>query len=98
MIRQAIDNGHRHRDDSRLRTTRPELRQRTYKWNPTLAARAALMWRSSGYRHLPTPEEVANIDPSWQEEVMLWDGVADFHQAPYEREKDAEKKYGGNNR
>ena len=38
-------------------------------YDAKLALRAALMYERSEFKHMPTPEEVADTDPAWEADI-----------------------------
>lgn len=55
--------------------TRPEMR---FTYDPHLAFRAALRYKATGV--MPTPEEIAGIDPQWEADVSTIIELMDFHE------------------
>jgi len=47
--------------------TRPPLR---FTYDPLLALRAAVRYRQSDYQWMPSIEDIADIDPAWETDVM----------------------------
>lgn len=66
-----------------MRLTRPDLK---FSYNPRLAIRAAIRMEATG--KLPTPDEVAAVDETWENEVYAAREWLRFHQDWHKRPSD----------
>lgn len=58
-----------------IRMMRPALR---FYYDPRLVFRAALRYKATNV--MPTPEEIAAIDPQWEQDVSTVLELLDFHE------------------
>lgn len=66
-----------------MRLTRPEL---TFNYNPRLLIRAVIRMEMTG--KMPTPEEVASVNETWENDVYAARDWLRFHQDWHKRPSD----------
>lgn len=64
MVREWVDESLK--GDKPRRLERPPM---VWQYHPSLVLRAAVQYRQSDYRYLPTPQEIAERDLTWEADV-----------------------------